>query len=127
MLKTSGLQEPMAESKKAIAAIINPFFLPRDFEIKPAAAPPITQPINALAITKPLITSATSCNAALSDGIGFPINPTDQNESMAIMITPVVPPFFKPIKRMICPDIMRNIAKSTITIKALYWVIIDTA
>jgi len=39
--------------KKATAAINNPFFRPIDLDINPAEAPPITQPINALAITNP--------------------------------------------------------------------------
>src|SRR5690242_21929328 len=77
-LNVSGLQAPMAEIKKATAAMSNPFFLPKDLEMKPAAAPPMTQPIKALAITNPLMASAVSCKASAETGRGLPIKLADQ-------------------------------------------------
>ena len=52
-LKVSGFHAPTAETKNATAAINKPFLRPNDFEINPAEAPPMIQPISALAITKP--------------------------------------------------------------------------
>ena len=53
----SGFHAPTADMENASAAIINPFLLPIDFDMKPAIAPPIMHPINALDMVKPFTES----------------------------------------------------------------------
>jgi hypothetical protein len=93
---------------KATAAMIIPFSLPKDLEIKPDRAPPIIQPIRALAMTNPFMISAVPCNSDPSVGKDLERKKIAQMVTKATIPELMIPPFLNPRSLIICPEITRK-------------------